>query len=125
MVFYNELNYDYYFIIKELRKKIEGEFNCLGENTETSKTFSVPITKYVRRIDKNAKEITRTISYKLGFTDNSSLKKNSWSSAAVNYTDGIQKIKCKLNMFMKNLKRVELYTEIVSAVLNTQMLNVI
>ena len=23
MVFYNELNYDYYFIIKELRKKIE------------------------------------------------------------------------------------------------------
>ena len=62
---------------------------------------------------------------KLGFTDNSSLKKNSWSSAAVNYTDGIQKIKCKLNMFMKNLKRVELYTEIVSAVLNTQMLNVI
>ena len=125
MVFYNELNYDYYFIIKELRKKIEGEFNCLGENTETSKTFSVPITKYVRRIDKNAKEITRTISYKLGFTDNSSLKKNSWSSAAVNYTDGIQKIKCKLNMFMKNLKRLELYTEIVSAVLNTQMLNVI
>lgn len=125
MVFYNELNYDYYFIIKELRKKIEGEFNCLGENTETSKTFSVPITKYVRRIDKNAKEITRTISYKLGFTDNSSLKKNSWSSAAVNYTDWIQKIKCKLNMFMKNLKRVELYTEIVSAVLNTQMLNVI
>ena len=125
MVFYNELNYDYYFIIKELRKKIEGEFNCLGENTETSKTFSVPITKYVRRIDKNAKEITRTISYKLGFTDNSSLKKNSWSSAVVNYTDEIQKIKCKLNMFMKNLKRVELYTEIVSAVLNTQMLNVI
>ena len=125
MVFYNELNYDYYFIIKELRKKTEGEFNCLGENTETSKTFSVPITKYVRRIDKNAKEITRTISYKLGFTDNSSLKKNSWSSAAVNYTDGIQKIKCKLNMFMKNLKRVELYTKIVSAVLNTQMLNVI
>ena len=45
MVFYNELNYDYYFIIKELRKKIEGEFNCLGENTETSKTFSVPIIK--------------------------------------------------------------------------------
>ena len=125
MVFYNELNYDYYFIIKELRKKIEGEFNCLGENTETSKTFSVPITKYVRRIDKNAKEITRTISYKLGFTDNSSLKKNSWSSAVVNYTDGIQKIKCKLDMFMKNLKRVELYTKILSAVLNTQMLNVI
>ena len=45
MVFYNELNYDYYFIIKQLRKKIEGEFNCLEENTETSKTFSVPITR--------------------------------------------------------------------------------
>ena len=45
MVFHNALNYDYYFIIKHLTKKIEGEFNFLGEYTETSKTFSVPVIK--------------------------------------------------------------------------------
>ena len=34
MVFQNGSNYDYHFIVKELTKEFEGEFNCLGENTE-------------------------------------------------------------------------------------------
>ena len=34
VVFYNESNYDYHFVIKELADAFEGEFNCLGENTE-------------------------------------------------------------------------------------------
>ena len=34
MHFHNESNYDYYFIIKELAKEFEGEFNSLGENTK-------------------------------------------------------------------------------------------
>ena len=45
IVFNNGLSSDYYFIIKELTKKIEEKFNCLGKNTGRSKTFSVPITK--------------------------------------------------------------------------------
>ena len=35
MVFLNASNYDYHFIIKELAKVFEREFNCLRENTET------------------------------------------------------------------------------------------
>ena len=36
-----------------------GEFNCLGENIDKYKTFSVSIKKEVKRIDKNGKEITQ------------------------------------------------------------------
>ena len=69
VVVHNGSNYDYHFIIKELVKKFEGEFNCPGENTKKCKTFSVPITKEVKSIDKNGKEITKAIPYKLQFNN--------------------------------------------------------
>ena len=34
VVFHNGSTYDYRFIIKELAEEFEGEFECLGENTE-------------------------------------------------------------------------------------------
>ena len=36
VVFHNGSTYDYHFIIKELVKEFEGNFDCLGENTEKS-----------------------------------------------------------------------------------------
>ena len=45
VVFHNGSNYDYHFIIKELANEFEGQFECLGENTEKYKTFSIPIKK--------------------------------------------------------------------------------
>ena len=45
VVFHNGSKYDYYFIIKELAEKFQGEFECLDENTEKYITFSVPIKK--------------------------------------------------------------------------------
>ena len=33
-VFHNGCTYDYHFIIRELAEEFEGEFECLGENTE-------------------------------------------------------------------------------------------
>ena len=62
VVFHHRHNY--HFIMKELAKEFEGEFNCLGENTEKYKTFSVPIEKEVTRIAKNGNEIKKTISCK-------------------------------------------------------------
>ena len=38
-MFHNGYKYDYDFIIKELAKKIERQFECLGENTEKYITF--------------------------------------------------------------------------------------
>ena len=34
VVFHNGSTYDYHFLIKELVEEFEGEFECLGENTE-------------------------------------------------------------------------------------------
>ena len=37
--------YDHNFIIKQLAKEFEGEFDCVVENIEKYITFSVPIKK--------------------------------------------------------------------------------
>ena len=34
LVFHNGSTYDFHFIFKELAEESEGEFECLGENTE-------------------------------------------------------------------------------------------
>ena len=55
--------------LKDLTKEFEKQCTCLRKNTEKYITFSVPIEKEVTRIDENGKEITKTISYRLQFTD--------------------------------------------------------
>ena len=47
VIFHNGSTYDYHFIIKELVKEFDGNFECLGENTEKYITFSVPIKKKI------------------------------------------------------------------------------
>ena len=44
-VFHNGSNYDYHFIIKELANKFGGKFQCVGENMEKHKSFSVSVEK--------------------------------------------------------------------------------
>ena len=41
-VFHNGSNYDYHSINKELANEFERQFECLVENKEKYKTFSVP-----------------------------------------------------------------------------------
>ena len=41
IVFHNGSTYDYHFVIKELVKEFEGNFECLVENTEKYITFSI------------------------------------------------------------------------------------
>ena len=48
IVFHNGSTYNYHFIIKELVKEFDGNFECLGENTEKYITFSVPIKKKIK-----------------------------------------------------------------------------
>ena len=67
LVFHNGSNYDDHFIIKELAEKFKKQFTRLGENTEKYLTFTVPIEKEVKRIDKNGEEITKNTSYILQF----------------------------------------------------------
>ena len=39
VIFHNGTNYDYHFVIKELANKFQGQFQCLGENTERFFSF--------------------------------------------------------------------------------------
>ena len=56
VVFHNGFTYDYHFIIKELAEEFEGEFECLGENTEKYIPFSVPVIKEITKIDKDGND---------------------------------------------------------------------
>ena len=63
LVFHNDSIYDYHFIIKELVKEFDGNFDCLGENTEKYITFSIPLKKKIENKDIE-------INYKIKFIDN-------------------------------------------------------
>ena len=69
IVFQNGSNYDYHFIIKELAEEFKKQFTCLGEDTKNYVTFTVPMEKYVTRIDKKGEEIRQNISHILQFID--------------------------------------------------------
>ena len=87
IVFHNGSTYDYHFIIKELVRGFEGNFDCLGENTEKYITFSVPIKK---KIENKDLEIT----YKIKFIDSYRFMSSSLSKPVDNLSEGIHNDKC-------------------------------
>ena len=104
VVFHNGSTYDYHFIIKELVKEFEGNFECLGENTEKYITFSVPIKK---KIDNKDLEIT----YKIKFIDSYRFMSSSLSKLVDNLSEGIHNNKCsdcESNLdYIKIIKKME------------------
>ena len=87
VVFHNGSTYDYHFIIKELVKQFEGNFDCLGENTEKYITFLVPLKK---KIENKNLEIT----YKMKFIDSFRFMSSSLSKLVDNLSEGIHNNKC-------------------------------
>ena len=87
VVFHNGCTYDYQFIIKELVKEFEGNFDCLGENTEKYITFSVPLKK---KIENKNLEIT----YKIKFIDSFRFMSSSLSKLVDNLSEGTHNNKC-------------------------------
>ena len=98
IIFHDGSTYDYHFIIRELVKEFEGNFECLGENTEKYITFSVPIKKRIENKDME-------INYKIKFIDSFRFMATSLSKLVDNLTEGIHSnkcIKCKSNLcYMK------------------------
>ena len=86
VVFHNGSTYDNHFIIKRLAKEFDGQFECLGENTEKYITFSVPIKKEL--------DNSKTITYKLKFIDSFRFMSTSLSSLVDNLSDGFHCNKC-------------------------------
>ena len=87
VIFHNGSRYDYHFIIKELACELDGNFECLGENTEKYVTFSVPIKKRIE--NKNI-----DISYKIKFIDSFRFMATSLSKLVDNLTENIHNDKC-------------------------------
>ena len=87
VVFHNGSTYDYHFIIKVLVKKFDGNFECLGENTENYITFSVPIKKEIR--NKNIE-----ITYKIKFIDSYGFMAMPLSKLIDNLSEGLHNNKC-------------------------------
>ena len=87
VVFHNGSTYDYHFIIKELVKEFDGNFDCLGENTEKYITFSVPLKKKIENKDIE-------INYKIKFIDSCRFMSSSLSKLADNLSEGIHNNKC-------------------------------
>ena len=86
-MFHNGSTYDYHFIIKELAKEFNGNFECLGENTEKYITFSVPIKK---KIENKDLEIT----CKIKFIDSYRFMSSSLFKLVDNLSEGIHNNKC-------------------------------
>ena len=94
VIFHNRSTNDYHFIIKELANEFDGNFECLGENTERYITFSVPIKKKIE--NKNI-----DITYRIKFIDSFRFMATSLSKLVDNLTDNIHNdkcIKCKSNL---------------------------
>ena len=87
IVFHNGSIYDYHFIIKELVKEFEGNFECLGENTEKYITFSVLIKKKIKNKDLE-------MTYKIKFIDSYRFMSSSFSRLVDNLSEGIHNNKC-------------------------------
>ena len=87
IVFHNDSTYDYHFIIKELVREFDGNFECLGENTEKYITFSVPLKK---KIENKNIEITYTIK----FIDSYRFMSMSLSKLIDNLSEGLHNNKC-------------------------------
>ena len=89
---------------KSWQKNFLKNFTCLGENTEKYITFTVPMEKEVARINNNAEEVTKYISYILQFIDSARFIASSLSNLVNNLSDKIHRIKCK---FGHNDKKCE------------------
>ena len=87
VVFHNGSTYNYHFIIKELVKEFEDNFDCLDENTEKYITFSMSIKK---KIENKDLEIT----YKIKFIDSYRFMASSFSKLVDNLSEGIHNNKC-------------------------------
>ena len=75
------------------------------------------MTKEVKKIDKNGKETTKTISYRLQFIDRARSMVSSLSDIVNNFAEGIHKIKCKGGHDNKKCKTYQIkYKDRVSSV---------
>ena len=77
-----------------MAEEFEGEFECLGENTEKYITFSVPIKKETTKKDKNGNDKITKISYKIKFIDSRRFMSILLSNLVSDLSEGLHNDRC-------------------------------
>ena len=95
VVFHKGLKYDFHLIVKELGNETDGQFDCIAENSEKYKTFSVPVTSEAVKIDKDGNKAKEFISSNIKFIDRLGFVATSLSNLVDNLSGRIDKLKCK------------------------------
>ena len=72
VVFHNNSNNDYHFIIKELANRFEEQFECLGENKKSTKR-PFQKSKEITKINEDGNESDVNIIFKIKFIDRASI----------------------------------------------------
>ena len=77
-----------------MAEEFEGEFECLGENTEKYITFSVPIKKKIAKKDKNCNDKITKMSCEIKFIDSYRFMSTSLSNLVSNLFEGLHNDSC-------------------------------
>ena len=121
IVFHNGSNYDYHFIMKELAGEFKKKFTYLGKNTEKYISFTLLVEKQFTRIDKNGKEITKTIPHILQFIDSTIFMASSLSNLVNSLSEVLLITKCKLGLDDKKCETCGIKYKYCECFLNTQI----
>ena len=81
-------------MIISLAEEFEGEFECLGENTEKYITFSAPIKKETTKKDKYGNDKATEILCKINFIDSCRFMSTSLSNLVSNLFEGLHNDRC-------------------------------
>ena len=104
VVFHNDSKYDFH--LKELANEFDGQCDCIAENSEKYKSFSIPTNKVVK-INKEGNKTTEFMSYKIEFIDSVRFMATSLSTLADILTGGIPKLKWKNCYYFLEYKNVK------------------
>ena len=112
IVFHDESDYDYHFIIKELAEEFKKSFTCLGESTEKCITFTVPVEKEVTRTDKNGEEITKIYLTYCNLLITQDLWHTHYQILSIISLKGFIELNVNVDIMIENVKLVDLYISI-------------
>ena len=123
MAFLNGSNYNHNFIIKKL-EEFDGQFNCLGENTEKYITFTVPTEKEVIKVDKNGEKLKKKYHIDYNLLIALHLWQTLYQILLIIFLKEFIKLNANTDKMIKNMKLAELNIYIVTVFLDTQTLKI-
>ena len=125
MVFHNESNYDYPFIIKELAEEFKKQLTCVGENTKKCITFTIPIEKEVKELIKMEKKLQKMYLTYYNLLRAQDLWQVQYQILPIIFLKEFMELNVNLDTMIKNVKHAVLNICIAAVFSNIQTLKMI